>query len=360
MIRKITIANTYHKYDGITKISKFYQSALDSLGYDVNYVQFTYGDSDLEYSNPEIKGIKLPVRKLCKAVNILFIFPRAFLKIDGDLFILSDPWLLKATKWRTNCILLFHDARQLTKFREGYSASLLFRYLLKFVVNVKRVIAVSDTSKEALLALSGLQSNKVSVLMNPLAKTASERTLIRKSFFEREDATLNVFYIAADQSHKNVIFFLNLAIAMLNEGSIKVKFNLVSELSKRTKAYLGSEVPAGLKIMGKIEDMDGFYLGMDLLVFPSMYEGFGLPLSEAMSFGIPIIAKDIPSIREVLGDSGVLMPNYDLELWTSKIRAFADPSVYSKYSTLSKRRSEAFNFNSFKDSLKKIIEGIDL
>ncbi|MDP8227821.1 MAG: glycosyltransferase family 1 protein, partial [Candidatus Electryoneaceae bacterium] len=56
----------------------------------------------------------------------------------------------------------------------------------------------------------------------------------------------------------------------------------------------------------KTEDVPDLYCGSDLFVFPSLYEGFGLPVLEAMSSGIPVACSDISSIPEVIGDTGIL------------------------------------------------------
>ena len=57
------------------------------------------------------------------------------------------------------------------------------------------------------------------------------------------------------------------------------------------------------------------YAGAELLVFPSIYEGFGLPPLEAMACGTPVAASDIPVLREVLGSAAELIRGFDTEAW---------------------------------------------
>jgi glycosyltransferase involved in cell wall biosynthesis len=52
------------------------------------------------------------------------------------------------------------------------------------------------------------------------------------------------------------------------------------------------------------EDLPGLYAGADVLVYPSLFEGFGLPLIEAMASGVPVVASDAPALRETMGDAG--------------------------------------------------------
>lgn len=68
------------------------------------------------------------------------------------------------------------------------------------------------------------------------------------------------------------------------------------------------------------EELGGWYSAADLYVFPSYYEGFGLPAIEAMRCGTPVLASDNSAFPEVVGDAGVLIPANDIDLWAESIR----------------------------------------
>ena len=59
------------------------------------------------------------------------------------------------------------------------------------------------------------------------------------------------------------------------------------------------------------------YRGALLLAYPSRYEGFGLPILEAMRTGIPVVGADAASIPELIGDAGVILPPLDAEAWAA-------------------------------------------
>ena len=62
--------------------------------------------------------------------------------------------------------------------------------------------------------------------------------------------------------------------------------------------------------------MPALYSAATLFTSPSLYEGFGLPILEAMACGVPVLASDISSMPEVVGDAGVLLPAEDTSAWS--------------------------------------------
>ena len=66
-------------------------------------------------------------------------------------------------------------------------------------------------------------------------------------------------------------------------------------------------------------DLQALYAGANVFAFPSFHEGFGLPVLEAMAAGAPVVASDIPAIREVAGDAAVLVPPGDVEQWVGAL-----------------------------------------
>jgi len=72
-----------------------------------------------------------------------------------------------------------------------------------------------------------------------------------------------------------------------------------------------NDLGAHVRVMGDRRDVSRILRAADVFVFPSLYEGFGGAVIEAMATGLPIVASDLPPVREVVGDAGVLVPPAD-------------------------------------------------
>ena len=79
--------------------------------------------------------------------------------------------------------------------------------------------------------------------------------------------------------------------------------------------------PDAVVLLGSVTErrLRALYRGAAALVYPSLYEGFGLPLIEAMACGTPVIASRVTSIPEVVGDGGMLLDPADINAWTTAI-----------------------------------------
>ena len=67
------------------------------------------------------------------------------------------------------------------------------------------------------------------------------------------------------------------------------------------------------------EDLAALYAGAEMLVFPSLYEGFGFPPLESMACGTPVIASAAGSLPEVLGKAAVVLKDFDVKRWASEV-----------------------------------------
>ncbi len=92
------------------------------------------------------------------------------------------------------------------------------------------------------------------------------------------------------------------------------------------------------------DDRDAIFASAACLVLPSIYEGFGLPLLEAMSRGLPCVCSDAPAFREVAGDSALVAPALDVDAWAAALeRVLSEPDLAARLSADGRSRAETFS-----------------
>ena len=111
-------------------------------------------------------------------------------------------------------------------------------------------------------------------------------------------------------------------------------------------------------IVSKDELIDLYNLA-DVFVFPSLYEGFGIPPLEAMACGTPVIAANNSSIPEVVGDAAILFDARDVGDLSDKIRMLInDVEMRDKLKERGKIRSKIFSWEQTVDEVRTVIESV--
>jgi glycosyltransferase involved in cell wall biosynthesis len=161
------------------------------------------------------------------------------------------------------------------------------------------VITISEFAKSRIVAHLGIDPDRVTV-----APLGVRRNRLHVAPPEREPFVL---YPARGWPHKNHRRLLE-AFRILRRARPDLSLVLTGATADELP-----ELPAGVRSAGRVsrEALDDLYARAAALVFPSTYEGFGLPPLEAMSAGCPVAASNSASIPEVVGDAAVLFDPHD-------------------------------------------------
>lgn len=177
------------------------------------------------------------------------------------------------------------------------------------VKKAKKVITISQSSKDDIIKYYKVQDYKVDVVhlgLKPLSMESPSKDLsefgVTKKF---------VLYVGTLQPRKNIVRLIE-AFSLLPE-EIRQNYQLII-IGK--KGWLYEEIlqaPEKFKVADRVlfldyvkdEDLPGFYKKAEAFVLPSLYEGFGLPVLEAMRYGCPVITSNVSSLPEAGGDAAI-------------------------------------------------------
>ena len=162
-----------------------------------------------------------------------------------------------------------------------------------------------------------------------------------------------VLAVGTLEPRKNLTTLLHAFARLREDGDVDLELQLVlagargwlDEPIFRTVRALGLE--QAVRFPGFIDDDDlpAVYSGAALFVFPSLYEGFGLPLLEAMACGVPVITSNVASMPEVAGDAAVLVDPRDAGGLASAIaRALRDEGLRARLRAAGLARAGQFSW----------------
>lgn len=254
-------------------------------------------------------------------------------------------------------------------------------YLLKFLKEMPIIIeestgilTVSEYSKRDILKFFPIDESKIYV--TPLAADSKYTPLDKEKCKEiiKEKYGIDkpfLLYIGGFSERKNVRSLI-ISFAKVMKHSNK-EYNLVIVGSYRDSSQELVKLKDSLNMQDYIkftgfapdEDLPIYYNACEAFVYPSFYEGFGLPPLEAMNCGTPVITTNVTSIPEVVGDGGILINPYnDKELQSAMELILGSDTLRREYSRLGLQRAKLFSWEitarntlkAYEDVHNKILE----
>jgi glycosyltransferase involved in cell wall biosynthesis len=193
-----------------------------------------------------------------------------------------------------------------------------------------RVMTVSESSKRDILRFVDTEPDKIDVIYNAYDERFAIEPLEGDVVRVRERYQLHdefVLYAGNVKPHKNLERLIEAFHLVRTRGLDRLKLVLIGdEISKYTalrRAVHQHQLHKYVRFLGFVpeETLAVMYRLAGVFVFPSLYEGFGLPPLEAMASGTPVVTSNVSSLPEVAGDAALLVDPYDP-------RAIAD-GIYS-------------------------------
>jgi len=325
-----------------------------------------------KYKNVSVKQFHYPN----KILNFCFWYlrwPCADLMLGGvDIFFMPNINFVALSK-KTKLVLTIHDLSY-EIFPQTFSIK---RRLWHHVINPRRlcqiadwIIAVSESTKSDIVSRWGISEEKVKVIYNGISADFEQLDRNNPKLIEVKEKyhlPFNfIFYLGTVEPRKNIPAIINAydRLRELNNPQLD-KYKLVIAGAKGWKiqnilsAMRSAKFTDGIIFTSCItnEDKAAVYTMSSLFVFPSFFEGFGLPVLEAMRCGIPTITSNTSSLPEVVGDGAIMIdPDKPDELYFAMKELLLNRDFYADMQQQALRQAVRFNWKASARELLKIFE----
>ena len=287
-----------------------------------------------------------------RIIHEQFLLPRLFRKHRLDLLHClgnNIPFVLGS-----RCILTVHDLMWLYYLRLGHVSAKNLYFWLTVPVSLRRaggIITVSNFIAEEIAHEGYVRPTRISVIPEAAGflqvPPESHCVKLREKY-----QTPFLFTITTSLYHKNLITLLRAFAILRSTGSFKGKLIVAGQLKgtyhhKTQKALARSGLSSDVELVGYIGEEEKTYClrHCEAFVYPSRYEGFGLPILEAMKMGSPVVASRAASIPEVGGDCCLYFDPESAEDLASQIELLLrSPELRSQMRENGYRRAQTFDW----------------
>ena len=238
------------------------------------------------------------------------------------------------------------------------SYSLLYRFLTPLSAKTAlRIITVSEFSKKEIIRWLGIDEKKISVIYNAVPNMFME--YLRESNVSLTSERY-VLAVSSLDPRKNFINLLK-AFALIDEPNLKLYVIGGENPIYRTSiaSLSNSTNQKNVTWLGRVSDQElvQYYKNAEAFIYPSLYEGFGIPPLEAMACKTAVIASDIPPHREVCGDVAEYFNPRDSQNIAQKLSILIkDKAKIEKLKLLGPNQAAKFSWERSAQQLSNLIE----
>ncbi|MCX6842265.1 MAG: glycosyltransferase family 1 protein [candidate division WOR-3 bacterium] len=285
-------------------------------------------------------GVRYPVRRMLWVLTRL----RAYCREKYDVLLCLTPGVPVPTLLPT--IAVVHDLtplkiRGLNPIKEKTS----FWVGLQTLRFADRVVTDSHCTRGDLAAMNLLPRRRATVAFcGPGIVPSGEDTDYAKRFVPY------VLYVGSHAPHKNVIRLIHSFARVRAERNLKlvlVGSGSEEQLGHVARTVRADSIQSRVIILSGVSDaqLSSLYQHCRLLVCPSVYEGFGLPVLEAMLHGAPVACSAVASLPEVAGGAALLFDPYSVRDMADKLQTLLDsPGLVTRLSEIGRNRATLFTW----------------
>jgi glycosyltransferase involved in cell wall biosynthesis len=290
-----------------------------------------------------------------------------FMPVRADVMLFTD-YGCPVTLQKVPKLTVIHDlAYKIQPKHVVASHAVFLDQLVKHALaHTSGVIAISENTKQDVIAHYGYDANNISVIT-----PAVDLDVYRPTSTQEVSAVKTKYGIVGDY-----ILFLSTLEPRKNVAGIIKAYNVLSpELRNKyqlvlagKKGWLDDEIEQLCTKMGErvlrtgrvdFEDKSPLYTGATVFAFPSAFEGFGMPILEAMACGTPVITSNVSSMPEVAGDAAIIVdPNDIHDIAAAFTKVLTDKDLAQDLRTQGTKRAKDFTWQKSGQQLAVLLRSL--
>lgn len=288
-----------------------------------------YDVAALRWSNLSLAPTDVRIRSIAEQVYL----PQLVRRLALDVF--HAPYYVTAYWVPCRQVVTIYDviSKRYPEYLPSPPLRLVFEATTRLALRTSnRILTLSEASRRDLVELYGIDPGRI--IVTPLAAGSQFRPAPAETIAELKRRLglpdRYVLYVGINKPHKNLVRLIE-GWRQISE-SYGSDWRLVIAGHEDARYPHAREAAQGLdnvSFLGPVpeDDLPALYSGAELFVFPSLYEGFGLPVIEAMACGTPVVCSNTSSLPEVAGDATVYFDPTDVSDIATAIRRLLDDAA---------------------------------
>ncbi len=367
----------------LRKLSEFESGKLKDYQKKHSYVLYLEEDIDIKLPNNFKKVIFLPKYKrddlFRKLLWEAFLLPRKIKKDKCDVFIslYQCPTVLSGKNLK-NHLMIVHDIipRFFPNYLNNFRKKIYWKFTERGIRSADRIIAVSKKTEKDLIKNLRINPKKITVsyiatdeIYKKEVSIEDSAKILKKYSLEKNyiytgggvesrkniEGTIRAYKILLDQSKDRFAKLKKVPKLVISGKLMPELVPLVTDVKALVQSM---KIKDNVRILDFVpqEDLPALYKNSALFCYPSLYEGFGLQVLEAMCQGVPVLTSKNSSIPEVGGDGVLYCDPYDVEDIAMVMRnILTNEHLQQALKEKGLKRSEKFSWNKFTSKILNII-----
>ena len=288
-------------------------------------------------------------------------------KTFGSADIFHAPNHLLAHFQHARTVFTLHDLIFLhyPEYHKNYNRWYLTFAMPRYLRAADIIVTPSECSRQDAIKIYGLPESNIKVIYEAAAphfKPVTDPAVLKQVQKKYNLPEKFILHVGTIEPRKNLSRLLEVFKTLLINNP-KLKLVLIGKKGWLYESFFTKLRKLGLEdgviFPGYVEEADlpACYQLAELFVFPSVYEGFGLPPLEAMACGIPVISSNSSSLPEVVGNGGLLVDPNDTQAWVTALnRVLTDTNLQRDLRQRSLAQAQKFSWAKATNEMKAIYQ----